>query len=249
MPDNPSQGQPVGGSSEDQPTQDSLDDLLAGAAELAANLGEEIGTDGATGSATQAIEATISDDPQQASIDSQLDQIESLLDSTATDLGVEQATDGADPLAEQTAPEPDQAAAAATPAGDDPPDTERPKGANSLMTPEELAELEGGANEPTGDEDLSVIDDSDLLAEPSPDDGAGGESPAPPTAADQPDNDGPPVRTSATLIAIVDRVGDVLDRFDRPFTWVGYTARRLIGWAALAILLAAVCVFVVSNMP
>jgi len=272
MPDNPSKGRPVGDPSGDVPTEGSIDDLLADAADLAADLSEEVGADPADNSRSPArADLLAQDHAEQTNVDQQLDHIESLLDAAGADLGAE-------PLAPETenppqvdvpmslenaSPQPDmlQSACPSPIAADD----EIFKADDSRLTPDDVAlpsddaalpsvdaaEPDIAQVEPPLDVDPSPLSDDLLPAVPQAEaafNDAASDEPDGPMVDEHagPTESPPPAHTA--LGRSLDRAADVLDLLDRPVSWIGCDARRLIGWAALATLLVALCVLILTNI-
>ena len=219
--------------------EEDLDTVLANAADLAAELSEEVGAATDQGKKPPAGGAAIPPDAgdDNVSIDQQLDDIEKLLDRAADaqkeheDQDDSESDDGSTlPASDEISYESEDPSASST---DEPP----PAGLSGI----ELSE-----------EDLDALDIA------VPDLGEPGDlsldMEAPPSAnGDTPEADGPAGGQRGAsravwrvAVRVGDKLADVLDLVDRLFGWVTYDLRRLIGYAALVTLLAAGCVLVYS---
>lgn len=252
MPDDSSTGQPVGDSSGEVPPEGSIDDLLAGAADLAAGLGEEVGMDSSTGAPSSAAASPLAQDtPDRATIDAQLDEIESLLDAAGQDLGADAPESDATTLSGPPISAQQEEASHPVPSATQAPSPSAPAPAGAgMLTAQELAEFEGTPEGFPGGDVLQSLDDSfddaDRRAQEPFEEFAAGA----PTALTDDDRDwsGPANRAPGVLYRTLDRAVDLLELFDHPFVWVGYGARRVVGWAALATIFAAGCIFVASHI-
>ena len=227
MPDNHSEDRSAGNPLGEPGAEEDVDALLDSAAGLAADLGGEIGTEQADHPPKPA-EAHPDADQQTdgTTIDAQLDEIEALLGSAGESLGEDEA--------EPPAP------GEGSPAQD----------ATGTVASESAAEdLDSALCDiaPDGAGSPSLDEAGETPAVDSPPQ----ESPAEP-AAEPAGPDASAARLSSVggarlvLIMAAHKGLDMLDWIDRPFQRVGYGARLVIGWAALATLLVAGCVFVIS---
>jgi len=229
MSDNPSpsEDQPAGNPLGEVGAEADVDALLKDAADLAADLGGEVGTDPADGTPDSSEESPGSGKQAPGTtIDAQLEEIEALLDTAGGDVGQDEA--------QPSAPsEPPPVALAE---------------ADAPVTPEDVPE--------SAVLDTSFSDDAlPSFDEPGAGPGPREELPAK-TAALGEQGDPPAPGEPATPILgapgfvfrAVHKALDLLDWTDRPFGPIGYRTRRVIGWVALGTLFAAVCVLVVSRI-
>jgi len=253
-------GEPLG-------TADDLDALLSNAADLARELGQELGADATPGGHGPGADEGADD---IAAVEAQLDDIEAMLDATGHDLGggtpgsstssavgnsgVRWATTPPSHPEHQTEDQSRAGPLTAAPAGGTPPspaedalpplsaaDSARGRAtpaqdASSAELPGAVASGTAAAEDPTGSPPLFS---TDLCAPSSAIPGSAAAAASP--AAD--------VRPWLHLALPAAAKGlDVLDWLDRPFAWVGYRARRIAGYVALALLFAAALILVFSHM-
>jgi len=248
-------------------TADDLDALLSNAADLVRELGQELGADATPGAHGPGSDEGADD---IAAVEAQLDDIEAMLDATGHDLGggasggstssavgsrgVDRATAPPSGLEHQTENQSRADTPAAAPADVTPPSPAEgtlppssavdsaggratpAQNASSAELPGAVASGSAAAEDPSGSPPLFSTD----LCAPSP--AAQGSA----AAAASPAAD---VRPWLHLALPAAAKGlDVLDWLDRPFAWVGYRARRIVGYVALVLLLAAALIVVFSHM-
>ena len=223
MPDNHSEDQSAGNPLGEPGAEEDVDALLESAAGLAADLGGEIGTEQADHPPEPA--ETHPDADQQTdgtTIDAQLDEIEALRGSTGESLGEDETEP---PAPGQGVPDLDVTGTVASGSA-----VEDLDSALSDIAPD-------GAASPSLDE-AGETPAVDSPPQESPAEPAGPDASAAPPSS---------VRGARLALIMAAHKGlDMLDRIDRPFQRVGYWVRLVIGWAALATLLVAGCVFVIS---
>lgn len=235
MPDDPQPNQSGNDPGPDAAEQD-IDGLIASASSLAADLAADVGQDPAP-----------DDPPAQATdpdadVGAQFDRIDSLLAEASDELGEE-------------VPEPDRAGSPTADAQDAaPPEPAQPEPVQdaTAVPAANPPDASAGSAEPGPDlladsmEDFSDLDDLPSFDDDSEPEHEVSAQDAPPAGT----KSAPSVSTSTQVdhspgsgLKVITLAVGILDLIDRPFAWIGYGPRLVIGWIALFTLLAACAVF------
>lgn len=219
-PNNDASTNPTGGSD----ASIDVDALLKDVADLTADVRREVGAD---------IFTTVPTEDSPADVESQLDRLDQLVEETANDLG--HVTDPEMPTDEAPSPDP-----TTPPPNDAPPDTVDDEPADDQAPPTDpQADAESPAADPPSSADY-LADESEAKDEPKQ------------LQTETPPAPSPKFRRIKSLASGMTRRASVLllgglDSMDRPFTFVGYQIRIVLGWVAVVTLLAAICVLVISR--
>lgn len=238
-----------------------LDDVLAQASSLAADLSEEIGQDAEPRAAGA---ASIDGYAEDASVEVGLEELERLVASTREEVEGAEAPEGDAPsekpadlavpdfMSEFTDPAPPADAADGPDAASPTPSVAAPAKDSSVISDPSLGIVATGTiKKETPAEPLGVV------GTPSP--ATTEDSSAP--AVDEPADEGetePAVSRRAAIVQaltakagpilfmVCDRSVSVLEKIDRPLQRIGQVPRRLIGWLAIATLGTSLLAFIVS---